>query len=280
MKTVVIGASGRLGTALTKLGVVPLICDIKKTDEIRSALEGARPDVIINCAAITEVDRCETDLKEEAIQVHVRGVQNLLDANKDKLPIVHISTDFIFDGKGKGQYKENARPAPVNAYGISKYASELLLHTSDCPHMIVRTTQLYGSERGDFGTSIVRMLLNGNMSGYFFTDVFGNPTHVDHLALGIDYLLSRYSPDAPWTLPKVINIAGQNWLSRMEFAELIANIMGVVPNFTPVCYKEYSKSGIPRPPKAGLNLDYARLLGVPLFFAQEGIRLMLRNMVK
>jgi dTDP-4-dehydrorhamnose reductase len=153
MKISVLGHEGRLGIALKKLGAVPLLCDITKPEEVRGALRGARPDVIINCAAITDVDRCEDDLKEKAIQVHIRGVQNLIDAAQN-IFIIHISTDFIFNGAGEGQYKENARPSPINAYGLSKYASELILQASGCRYTIVRTTQLYGSDLVDLGTAI------------------------------------------------------------------------------------------------------------------------------
>lgn len=272
MKISVIGHEGRLGIALTKIGAVPLLCNILNKDEISAALLGARPDVIINCAAITDVNRCETDLKEVAIQVHVRGVQNLIDAAQN-IPIVHISTDYIFNGAGNGQYRENARPSPINAYGLSKYASELILQASGCKYTIVRTTQLYGSDVDDFGQSVVNAVRD-SLAGYFFSDVYGNPTNVDHLALGIMHLF-----ELPVPLPKVINIAGQNWMSRMEFAEAISYIMGKEASFTPICYQDYmSKPGaVPRPLRAGLNLDLARRLGIPLFFAEDGIQLMLQK---
>jgi len=270
----VLGASGRLGTALTNIGAVPLVCDITNVGDVRNAVAQFRPDVIINCAAVTDVDRCEGDLKEKAIRVHIRGVSNIIDASWN-IPIIHISTDFIFDGTKQGQYVEFAHDNPINAYGLSKNMSEIVLRSSTHKYTIVRTTQIYGSHKEDFGNLMANNFMEGRQV-WAFSDVYGNPTNVKHLALGIKFLWEIYGSKKRWTLPKVINIAGLDWLSRSQFALMVANELGVSEKLVQSSSIDDVEMKAKRPKKAGLCLKFASFMGVPLFSARDGIKEMIK----
>ena len=108
---------------------------------------GPNPDVIINCAAMTNVDACETE-RDMAWKINVGGVEHLVEAARRKgAMIVHVSSDYVFDGKS-GPYTEDDRPEPLSYYGKSKLASENVLRTSGLPHFIARTMVLYGIAPG------------------------------------------------------------------------------------------------------------------------------------
>ena len=120
--------------------------DITNKKDVKSLVSTCHPDVIINAAAMTNVDACETE-RELCWRINVDGVENLVDAaKKSNTKVVHISTDYIFDGKN-GPYAEDDRPEPLSYYGKSKLASENLLRTSGVPFLIARTMVLYGFAR-------------------------------------------------------------------------------------------------------------------------------------
>jgi len=123
-KIAVTGWDGRLGRALVKAGCVPLECDITDPFQVKQAVKKVKPDIIINCAALTQVDEAENDY-EHFLDVNSFAVRNLLDT---KLQVVQISTDYVFDGH-RGPYNEHSQVCdevdgvvtePVNAYGWSK----------------------------------------------------------------------------------------------------------------------------------------------------------------
>lgn len=277
MKIGVIGHEGRLGTALIQIGAIPLPCDITNKLSIRDAIMHIHPEVIINCAAVTNVDKCEKEWNDWSIQLSIRGVQNLL-LEAGNIPLIHMSSDFVFDGK-RGPYKESAKPNPINSYGMAKYASELLFLTSENVFTIVRTTQLYGSVHEDFGNSIVKSLIT-NQSMKMFSDIYGNPTHVDHLAKGLMYLCNAYANDTKWRHPRILNIAGLDNRSRYDFAVEVAEILGADASLVePVLFEDIAKvtEMANRPKHGGFDLSLADSFGVPLFHSEDGIKLMLSH---
>jgi len=150
----VIGANGQLGTNLVKVlsseNVIPLSHkDIEITEErsIRRELETYKPDVVINTAAYHRVRDCEkNDL--ESFRVNSIGARNLAIAcKKSKAILVHISTDYVFDGEKNEPYIESDPPRPLNVYGISKLAGEYYIRYLLPKHFIIRTSGLYGSAK-------------------------------------------------------------------------------------------------------------------------------------
>ncbi len=121
--------------------------DITSKKDVRALVSAVEPGVIINCAAMTGVDACETE-RELAWKINVSGVEHLADAAKRaNAALVHISTDYVFDGK-HGPYSEDDRPEPLSYYGKTKLASENALRASDITYLILRTMVLYGHAEG------------------------------------------------------------------------------------------------------------------------------------
>lgn len=259
----VTGSEGNLGRVLVLgLGFTPVNANICDKKALKEALSKAAPtDVLINCAAVTDVDECELDgLRARALHVNSAGVANL----KDEFPgrIIHISTDFVFDGT-KGPYDEKAEPNPINWYGQTKYCGEQrLLEYNSRGDIIVRTTVLFGGHRGDFATTVLRQLRDGRHLE-IPNSIFGNPTHVLFLAKGLMKLITVDHP------PKIINIAGTDVISRYDFAVMIARMFGYDPNqISPI----KNAPGIAKRPKqGGLKVGLAKKLNIPLFSTLDGL---------
>ena len=155
-KISVLGHEGKLGSELVRLGCVPLCADITEPTDLREAIAVVNPDVIINCAAVTDVDACEEVLQPMANLVNSLGVANLRDAFHGR--IIQISTDFVFNGRN-GPYKENDIPFPISHYGSTKLDGEKYILNSFWPGTIIRTTILYGKHgKKDFVSGILEAL--------------------------------------------------------------------------------------------------------------------------
>lgn len=258
------GYEGRLGQELIKRGCVPLICDVTKPKTIMKSIGEVCPDIIIHCAAKTDVDKCERH-KDEAFEVNARGTYNL----RECFPggkIIYISTDYVFDGT-TGVYKETDRPSQAEKlcqYGFTKLLGEEILSDADT---IVRTTLLYGSDvKGDFVTNILEQLEYGEVFGVTKC-LHGTPTYVPHLAEAIMMLLHYYP------MPHIINISGSDVLSRYEFALMIASVFG--HNGKKKLIQPTNEVGkVRRPRHAGLSVHLAKKIGLPIYTAIEGLSAM------
>lgn len=155
MRVAVTGASGQLGTDLMRVlneshGFEPTSItrhelDVRDDDRVRDTLTQLRPDVVINAAAFTRVDRCEYE-PELAFAVNGLGARNVARACAELgCIVIHISTDYVFDGEKGAPYVEGDLPNPVNAYGVSKLAGEFFVRSTCSEHFIVRTSGLYGT---------------------------------------------------------------------------------------------------------------------------------------
>ena len=265
MRIAVTGHRGRLGSELVRRGCIPITSNI--TDERLLALEIKEldPDVIINCAAYTDVSACEShDGYTKALDTNYYGVKNIRRAFP-KL-VVHISTDYVFDGK-RGPYSENSKPTiAVNAYGLSKQGAEIYLQSMPFPFSIVRTTCLYDAIIMEDFVSAALDDLNMSASETFkaTTKLSGNPTYVPHLAEAILMLIKMPN------IPEIIHIAGSDVLTRYEFALMIAGVFGynkeqIIPT------KEIFGAGN-RPAKGGLKTKLAEKLGLPIYSVLDGLK--------
>lgn len=194
MKIAIIGADGQLGTDLCKVipksDQIPLtISDIDITNEslCLELLKKIKPDVVINTAAYHRVDDCEIhDI--DAYKVNAHGVKNLALACKSVNSIlVHISTDYVFDGEKGSPYKETDNPNPQTAYGISKLAGELFVRYLWPKHFLIRTCGLYGTAgcMGKGGVNFVESMIKRAKSGQqikVVTDEIVTPTYTFDLA--------------------------------------------------------------------------------------------------
>lgn len=240
--------------------------DITQRNEVRKIVDEIQPDLIINTAAITNVDQCETE-RELAWNVNVIGVENLVIASKFVgAKMIQISTDYVFDGKN-GPYDEEARPNPLSYYGRTKLAGENLLRIHEIPFTIIRTMVLYGVApmvKLNFVLWLVHELERGNQVRVV-DDQFGNPTLADDLA----YAILR--ADA-FNSAGVYHVSGPDNVSRYQFALEIAKQFGLDKKLiTPI--KTLSlKQPAPRPLRSGLlTLKAETELGIKMSGIAQGL---------
>ena len=161
--------------------------DIRDYYLVKAALSSFMPDVVINCVAYTAVDDCE-DHEEEARLVNETGVKNLALAAKEiGAVLVHISTDYVFDGNGTSPYTENEEVSPVNAYGRTKALGERAVFENMEKYFIIRTAWLYGEGKNFVKTMI--SLSEKNKTLRVVSDQIGSPTSANELARFIVYLI-------------------------------------------------------------------------------------------
>jgi dTDP-4-dehydrorhamnose reductase len=189
MNILISGKNGQLGKEVSKklditnhdvtaVDIEDLdISDFKTTDEF---VKSVRPDVIVNCSAYTNVDDCE-DNEILAFKVNASGARNLsLSASKLGAKIVHISTDYVFDGNSEKPLKENAKISPINMYGQSKEYGERLVRETNQKHFILRTAWLYG-DGNNFVKTMLKLAENNNKVDVV-DDQVGSPTSSVDLA--------------------------------------------------------------------------------------------------
>ncbi|KAB0616673.1 dTDP-4-dehydrorhamnose reductase [Castellaniella defragrans] len=189
MRLLVTGRDGQLGfelrRALAPLGEVAAIdradCDLSDAAAIRAAVRRHRPDVIVNAAAYTAVDRAEQDAAlAQAINGAAPGVFGE-EAARLGAQVVHFSTDYVFDGAGPDPYRETDRPAPQNVYGATKLAGEAALAASGARHLIFRTSWVVGAHGGNFAKTMLRLAAERD-SLSIVADQIGAPTSAALLA--------------------------------------------------------------------------------------------------
>lgn len=241
--------------------------DITSRSDVKNLVVYFRPDVIINTAAYTNVDGCETN-RELAWRVNVEGVRNLVNsARRVDAKLIHISTDYIFDGKS-GPYTEDAIPNPINYYGRTKLASENEIKIGGIRFAILRTNVLYGvgkNVKSNFALWLYQKLSNGE-SIKVVTDQIGNPTYVDDLAFAILKIVE-------FDKEGIYNVGGKDFVDRYTFAVKLAEIFGFDRELiTPVKTSELNQIA-PRPLKSGLiTLKAESELGLKPYGVEDGIR--------
>lgn len=267
MKIGIIGHRGRLGAQMVSMpDCVPIICDITNKENVFSEVRNIAPDVIVNCAAYTNVDRAEIEF-DKALSVNSRAVAYLRDSFDGRL--IHIGTDYVFDGR-TGPYSEVWRAhSPFNAYGYSKSGGEIIatFYRDDVETLVVRTTGLYGgiSGRPDF-VSMVLGKLGDNKQIKVSNELLGNQTYIPHLAEAIYKLIYTKSSK------KIIHVASQDIVSRYNFALMIAKEFGLNFNLiVPVKNSEIDGWIAYRPKSAGLLIKNALDLGLPIYSISDGI---------
>jgi len=255
--------------------------DISNKNELKSAIGGLSflPEVIINTAAYTDVDGCETN-QGKAWKVNVEGVRNLVEICKETnrqdashIKLVHLSTDYIFDGK-KGPYSEDDIPNPLSYYGKTKLESEKLINENLDDFIIVRSNVLYGCGKNVKPNFVLWMIneLKENKEINVVNDQYNNPTLADNLAQAVVELVSN-------KFSGVINIAGSEYLSRYDFALKIAEKFGLnKENISPIQTSELHQSA-PRPFKGGLKIDKAqKILKTKLLDVNEGLEIVKKQL--
>lgn len=243
--------------------------DITKKDEVKDIASGFAPDVIINCAAFTNVDACETE-RELSWKINVDGVKNLIIASRiSNSRLIHFSTDYVFDGRN-GPYTEDDIPNPISFYGREKLASENAIKTSDINHAIIRTLVIYGTGvdvKPNFALWMIDKL-SKNEPINIVTDQISNVTMVDDLALGTMKIIQRGCLG-------IYNIAGADILSRYDFAMNLCDVFGYDRNLVSPITTDMLNQPAPRPLNSGLTTHKAESeLGFRPMDSKEGLELL------
>ncbi len=198
-KVLITGANGMLASDLILLlqdndfQTYPYMrkeLDICNADSVNKAVDQCQPDVLINCAAYTHVDKCETE-KNRAFEVNRDALVHLVKGcRKYNTLLVHISTDYVFDGSQKTPYREDDPTNPLSVYGQSKLEGEKTIIDSYDSCLIVRTSWLYGVSGHSFVKTIIRIATERE-SLNIVNDQFGSPTYTTNLSKAIIHLLNR-----------------------------------------------------------------------------------------
>jgi len=234
--------------------------DITDQQKLITLLENLKPNYIINCAAMTNVDQCEKE-RDKCDEVNVEALKTLVEAvNKNNSHLIHISTDFIFDGKN-GPYSEDDEPNPINYYGLSKLKGEELIKESQIKFTILRTILVYGLVDNMSKNNIVSWIKNAVENERTITmvnDQFRMPTLVDDLA---DACLLAIQNSAYG----VFNVSSSELLSIYELALDVAEAFNLDTSYIKSIPTSQLSQPAKRPSLTGFNLEKSeKFLKLPI----------------
>ncbi|WP_207532591.1 SDR family oxidoreductase [Desertivirga arenae] len=248
--------------------------DISDAGSIEKAIALYQPDVIINTAAITNVDTCHVE-RDLCRKVNVEAVKNLVEVcERYKIHLIHLSTDFVFDGKN-GPYTEDATPNPVSYYGESKLDAEDLVRKSSSKWAIIRTVLVYGLTENMSRSNIVLWVKSSLEKGTpikVVNDQWRTPTLAEDLALGCLLAAEKEAQG-------IYHISGKDTVTILEMAERVADFWRLDKSLiSPVSSKSLNQEAV-RPLKTGFILDKAtRTLGYSPKSLEEGFKLLDKQM--
>ncbi len=243
MKILVTGAKGMLGQdlcpILEDIGAFVIetdvdTLDITNAEQVKQVLTDIHPDVVVHCAAYTNVDKAEEDLQTAEL-INVTGTENIAETcGKLGITLVYISTDYVFDGTNIEPYTPEDRPDPINNYGLTKYEGEEAVRSLCEKHYIARTSWLYGHHGKNFVETMISLADRAEVK--VVDDQIGCPTWTVELANGIVKLLSK-----PYGTYHVCGSGSTSWYG---FAKEIYKQAGLEVNLQPCTSAEF-----PRPAK-------------------------------
>lgn len=293
MKLLITGSNGQLGTQLRKIiengkseigqiGEIYSKAEIKYVDydelditnlnEVINYVSTFKPDAIINCAAYTNVDKCESDTCA-AFKVNALGSRNLaIAAEKVNAKLLHVSTDYVFNGQGNIPFKEYDLPQPVSVYGKTKLLGEQYVRENCSRYFIVRTAWLYGYYGKNFVYTIMKA---GKEKGHLdvVDDQRGNPTNAEDLAHHILKILltEEYG---------IYHCTGTGECSWYDFAREIISLSGINCTVSPISSDNLGRAA-KRPAFSSLeNMMLKATVGDEMRPWQEAIKYFINNMNK
>ena len=231
MRILLTGTTGQVGGALAEplasFGTVLAVdrgqFDLSRPETLSDALDGLKPDLIVNPAAYTAVDLAE-DERSLAFRVNADAPGAMaVWAARRKVPLVHFSTDYLFDGSGTAPWREDDTPAPLSAYGASKLAGEVAIRRAGGAHLIVRTSWVYSNHGKNFLLTIARLAAERKQLR-IVSDQFGAPTSARVIADAIERILRLNKVDTAGAFVRgcgVVNIASSETTSWHGFATAI-----------------------------------------------------------
>jgi len=298
-KILVTGSNGLLGQKITDLALadktIELIAtsrgenrhpiksgyryvdvDILDKQKLRETIAEYRPDVVINTAAMTNVDACEND-PEGCRKLNVEAVETLIElCESDDIHLIHLSTDFIFDGAA-GPYAEDAEPHPLSRYGHSKWDAEKRIEQSTCKWAILRTILVYGVVADMSRSNIVLWAKGALEKGQplnVVNDQWRMPTLAEDLAEAC--LLA-----AAQKAEGIFHISGEDFFAIHELVGAVADFWGLDKSLIREISSSTLSQAAPRPARTGFILDKARkVLGYQPHSFREGLAWVDRQLQK
>lgn len=252
MNILVTGANGQLGremhdSTISKASADTYIftdveeLDITDIDAVRALVVSNKVDVIVNCAAYTNVDKAE-DEKELSDLLNNKAVENLaVVALENNATLIHISTDYVFDGSAHTPYTEEITTKPIGVYGLTKLSGEQSVINSVCKHIIIRTSWLYSAYGNNFVKTMQKLTSERDTLNVIFDQV-GTPTNAADLADAITDIISNDKLQAQGTY----HYSNEGVCSWYDFAVEIAEISGNSCEINPIHSYEYP-SKVTRP---------------------------------
>jgi dTDP-4-dehydrorhamnose reductase len=244
VRFLITGANGQLGRSLQAVLAGREVVatdqdelDVTRPDDVEAALTAHRPDVVLNASGYTAVDRAESE-PEAAFLLNETAPRNLARATaRAGATLVHISTDYVFDGEARTPYDERATPHPLSVYGASKLAGERAVGEENPRHYVVRTAWLYHPQGSNFPLTILERARRGPLR--VVDDQRGSPTYAPHLAAVLIRLIDT-GAFGIW------HLAGSGDASWYELTVELLRRMGKDVPVTPVATSEFPRPA-PRP---------------------------------
>lgn len=242
MRILIAGAAGQLGRSLREVLTAHEVVagdrdflDITRLGDVRAALAAHRPAVVINAAAYNLVDRAETD-RDAAFALNEAGPRNLALASAQVgAAIVHVSSDYVFDGTATVPYDESATPHPRSVYGESKLAGERAVAAANPRHHVVRTAWLYHEEGQNFPLTMLAQGARGPVR--VVDDQRGSPTYALHLARALARLIGTEAYG-------LRHLAGSGGASWYELTRALFRRAGLSAEVTPVKTGEFPRPAL------------------------------------
>lgn len=271
-RILITGGSGQVGHCLkaqlegcTELSVPDSSAlNIADRRSVRQAVETFRPDYIINAAAYTAVDKAESDA-ERAFAVNRDGARHLAEAAEVVgAAMLHISTDYVFDGTGGAPYDEAVQTAPQNIYGASKLTGEQAVLTACRRAVVMRTSWVFGAHGQNFVKTMLRLGRERDSLGVV-ADQYGAPTAAADIAAALITIVRRHTPGQLAERAGIYHYCGSPYASWFEFAETIfaeaaaQGVLAKIPAVKPIATADY-----PTPAKrpADSRLDCGKIRAV------------------
>ena len=246
-KIMITGCNGQLGRAINEIYKADIHfsllntdieqLDITKIDDVMAYVRSEKPDVIVNCAAHTGVDACETE-EDKAYKINAIGPRNLsIGATEIGAKIIQVSTDYVFEGKGKRPYIEFDKTGPKGMYGITKLEGENFVKEFASKYFIIRTAWLYGDGK-NFVKTMLR-LSESNEKLRVVGDQIGSPTSASQLAKAIAYLI-------PTENYGLFHGTCEGYCSWADFAKEVFRLKGKNTEVEPITTEQFGAPA-PRP---------------------------------
>lgn len=268
-------ASGKGASRLTGAGFEYVSLEITDSDQVNQVIGKIRPEIILHCAAITNVDVCELN-QEACYEVNVKATEYLVRAGEEcKSHFIYVSTDFIFSGEA-GPLDESAIPAPVNFYGQTKLEAERFVMQHSSKWAIARTVLVYGMANDLSRSNIILWVKSSLESGkeiQVVDDQFRTPTLAEDLATGCILIAERSAEG-------IFHISGSDFLTPFQMAIMTAEFFGLDKSFIKRADSSTFTQPAKRPLKTGFVIEKARKeLGFEPKTFREGIAILANQII-